>query len=97
MRSDGGDILYIVRRPFRNFGRILTPGTPVKPEDIKRFKSRLNERDIIEVTAGTLDMWDDYFVGKFGVSIKSQPEPEPEPKHKVAQSAQPAKVVVKAK
>ncbi len=88
--------MYVVRRPFRNFGRVLTPGTRVEPANIKRFKSRLGERDIIEVTDGTLDMWEAYFVGKFGVSIKPEPEPEPEPEPKVT-PVQPAKVVIKAK
>lgn len=88
--------MYVVRRPFRNFGKVLTPGTHVEPANIKRFKSRLGERDIIEVTEGTLDMWETYFVGKFGVSIKPEPEPEPEPEPKVA-PVQPAKVVIKAK
>ena len=92
--------MYVVRRPFRNFGKVLTPGTPVEPANIKRFKSRLGERDIIEVTDGMLDMWEAYFVDKFGVSIKPdpkpKPEPEPEPEPKVA-PVQPAKVVIKAK
>ena len=96
--------MYVVRRPFRNFGKVLTPGTQVEPANIKRFKSRLGERDIIEVTEGTLDMWETYFVDKFGVSIKPEPEPEPEPgpepepepEPKVT-PIQPAKVVIKAK
>lgn len=76
--------MYVVRRPFRNYGEIILPGSIVEPGNVKRFKSRLNERTIVEVTAQTLDSWNDYFVGKFGVAIK-KPEPIPEVKPTVVQ------------
>lgn len=89
--------MYVVRRAFRNYNVMLVPGTAVEPEQIKRFKSRLNERDIIEVTDSTFDMWNEYFTSKFGTPLTEPEEPaEPaEPVEPVAAKITP-KVVVKA-
>lgn len=65
--------MYVVRRAFRNYGSMLVPGTTVEPEHIKRFRSRVNERDIIEVTDSTFDMWNEYFTSKFGTPL-TKPE-----------------------
>lgn len=67
--------MYVVRRAFRNYNAMLVPGTAVEPEQIKRFKSRLNERDIIEVTDDTFNMWNQYFIDKFGTPIAKPAEP----------------------
>ena len=48
---------------------MLVPGTVVEPNKVKRFKSHLNERDIIEVTNDTFDAWNEYFTRKFGTPI----------------------------
>ena len=61
--------MYVVRRPFRNYGEVLTPGSIIEPGNIKRFKSRLSERVIVEVTAQTFDNWNEYFIEKFGVTL----------------------------
>ena len=61
--------MYVVRRAFRSYGSMLVPGTVVEPNKVKRFKSHLNERDIIEVTNDTFDAWNEYFTRKFGTPI----------------------------
>lgn len=62
--------MYIVKRPFRNFGKVLTVGSVIaEPTAIKRFKGRLAEGKIIEVTEQTYDVAARYFKDKYGVVI----------------------------
>jgi hypothetical protein len=95
--------MYVVRRPFRNNGNVMLPGSCVEPDSIKRFKTRLNDRYIVEVTAHNFDQWNAYFVGKFGVaiekphavSVEDTHAEAPEEIHEVAPNASPVKATVK--
>ena len=63
--------MYIVKRPFRNFGRILTVGSIIdEPTSIKRFKGRLAEGKIICVKEADYAKTASYFKKKYGVDIK---------------------------
>ena len=99
--------MYVVRRSFRNFGEVLTPGTVVQPGDIKRFKTKLNERVIIAVSENDFDAWNAYFEKKLGVSIKvpetssedqseEKPEVKPDEKPDGQPEEKPAATVVVA-
>lgn len=68
-------MMYVVRRAFRNYGQMIVPGSVVEPGSIKRFKSHLNDRNIIEVTEHNFDKWDKYFRERIGVAIML-PEPD---------------------
>ena len=70
--------MYVVRRAFRNYNEMQVPGSVVEPGTIKHFKSRLRERDIVEVSEQDFDKWNQYFLGKFGVPINVPEEPKPE-------------------
>lgn len=87
--------MYVVRRSFRNFDQMMVPGSVVEPGTIKRFKSHLRDRDIIEVTEQDFDKWNAYFIGKFGVPI-ALPEHGEEPKQGEEPKTVVAKVVVTA-
>lgn len=67
--------MYVVRRAFRNFGQMMTPGSIVEPGVTKRFKSRLNDRYIVEVREQDFEKWQKYFKERVGVELK-HPEPE---------------------
>ena len=62
--------MYVVRRTFRNYGQMMVPGSVVEPGSIKRFKSRLNDGNIVEVTEQNFDKWDEYFKVRIGVAIQ---------------------------
>jgi hypothetical protein len=49
---------------------MLVPGTVVEPKDIKLFKTRLRDRNIIIVNEADFDKWNEYFKNKFGTGIK---------------------------
>jgi len=88
--------MYVVRRTFRNYGQMMAPGSVVEPGTIKRFKSRLNDGHIVEVTEQTFDKWDKYFKQRIGVAIQ-KPVKAAEPAKVVEHTAPPAKEVKKPK
>lgn len=62
--------MFVVRRPFRNLGKILTAGTVISdPAVIKHFKSRLAEGKIIKVDEHNFKSCYDFFKQKFGVEL----------------------------
>lgn len=64
--------MYVVRRPFRNYGKIMEPGSIIiEPGTVKRFKARLKDRYIVEVTKQTFNNWSAYFKTKLGVDLMS--------------------------
>ena len=70
--------MYVVRRAFRNYGQMMTPGSVVEPGTVKRFKSRLNDGRIVEVSEQNFDKWDEYFKVRVGVSIQKPDEAKPD-------------------
>lgn len=62
--------MYVVRRAFKCNGHAYLPGSVVELGSIKRAKSRLNDRYIVEVTAKDFDAWNEYFKEKFGCTIQ---------------------------
>lgn len=62
--------MYVVRRPFKCFGKCFTPGDVVKDVTrVKGFKSKLVDRKIIEVTEQNYESMEVYFKQKFGVDL----------------------------
>ena len=90
--------MYIVKRPFRNFGKTLTVGTVIEnPALVKRFKTRFAEGKIIEVTEKNYRDNAAYFKAKYGVTLPIIQEEKPveEPKRTVEAPKVMAKVSAK--
>lgn len=91
--------MHVVKKPFRNFGKVYTVGTVITvPTDIKRFKGKLAEGKIIEVTEQTYDNASKYFLDKFGVKLPPiKPVVTEAPKEKPVEAAKlsASKTVVK--
>ena len=69
--------MYVVRRPFRNLGKVFTVGSTIEdPTVIKHFKSRLAEGKIIVVDEHNYAARAEYFKDKFGVTLPSFDKPE---------------------
>ena len=98
--------MYVVRRAFRNFGEMITPGSIVEPGNIKRFKFRLSNGYIVKVSEQDFDKWREYFKVRFGVEIAAtggpvdtpnitseEPEKEPEKEPENVKPTEPIKVV----
>lgn len=62
--------MYVVRRPFKCFGKCFTTGDVIKDVTVvKGFKSKLVDRKIIEVTEQNYESMKVYFKQKFGVDL----------------------------
>ena len=62
--------MFVVRRPFRNLGKVLTVGTVISdPTVIKHFKSRFAEGKIVEVNEHNFDSYYNFFLKKFSVRL----------------------------
>lgn len=89
--------MYVVKRPFRNFGKMLVAGTVIQdPATVKRFKVRLSEGNILEVTEANKKSYAEYFKLKYGVDILEEPKVLEAPKAPVKVS-QPVRTVVVSK
>ena len=71
--------MLLVKHSFRNLGKVYTAGSVItEPAGIKRFKGKLAEGKIIEVTEQTYKSTAHYFKVKFGVDIPPLNEPTEE-------------------
>lgn len=85
--------MYVVKRPFRNLGMVYTVGSVItEPTEIKRFKGRIAEGKILEVTEQNFEKYARYFTDKYGVDIRPEPKPEPKPDPKPESKPEPIKV-----
>lgn len=75
--------MYLVRRSFRERSTIKSAGSIVEPADIKGFKYRLNDRDVVEVNEQNFERYKDYFKQKFGIDIPDLPETTAEAKQEM--------------
>ena len=80
--------MYVVRRPFRNLGKVFTVGSTIEdPTVIKHFKSRLAEGKIIVVDEHNYTARAKYFNDRFGVTLPSLDKPEESNEEKVEKQA----------
>lgn len=69
--------MFVVKRPFKNLGNVYTAGSVIsEPASIKRFKGKVAEGKIIEVTEHNYDETAKYFKSKYGVDIPPIAEKE---------------------
>lgn len=61
--------MLVVRRAFKNYGQTMLPGSVVEPGNIKRVKTRIKDRYLVEVDEHNIDKWKEYFAEKYHVSI----------------------------
>ena len=62
--------MIVVRRPFRNLGKVLTVGTVISdPTVIKHFKSRFAEGKLVEVNEHNFESYYNFFKKKYGVDL----------------------------
>lgn len=90
--------MFVVKRPFRNNGTVLTAGSVIsEPASIKRFRSRLGEEKIVEVTRANFKEYKSYFLEKFGVDITPKTEKPANAQKTDAETKAPAKAKVTVK
>ena len=62
--------MYVVKRPFKSFGKFYAVGTVIAdPTAIKRFNGKVAEGKIVNVTEQTYESAAKYFKEKFFVDL----------------------------
>lgn len=67
--------MFVVKRAFRDTSGMIPAGSIVEPAEIKRFKHRLLEGHIIEVTEQNFDKYADFFKQRYGIDLQSLEQP----------------------
>ncbi len=60
---------FICRRAFRDAGGPIPAGSVIDPADIKRFRFRLQEKHIVEVTEHNFEQYATLFEQRYGITI----------------------------
>lgn len=72
--------MYIVTRTFRDANGVFGVGSVVDPTSVKAFKSRLQQRHIIDVNEANVEFWRDFLANRYGIDLdvilRSQAEQE---------------------
>lgn len=87
--------MFVVRRPFRNLGKVLTAGTVISdPAVIKHFKSKFAEGKLVKVDEHNFEAYYDFFKKKYGVELpKIENKQVVEPAKAEPVKAEPVKAV----
>lgn len=67
--------MFVVKRAFRDTSGMIPAGSIVEPAGIKRFKHRLLEGHIVEVTEQNFDKYADFFKQRYGIDLQSLEQP----------------------
>ena len=76
--------MYIVTRTFRDANGVFGVGDIVSPTSIKTFRSRLQQRHIVDVDETNVAEWAEFFKNRHGIDLsdklseylETQPEDE---------------------
>ncbi len=63
--------MYIVTRTFRDANGVFEVGSIVDPTSVKTFRSRLQQRHIVDVDERNLDEWVTYFKNRHGIDLST--------------------------
>ena len=61
--------MFVVTRTFRDANGIFSAGTIVEPAEIKAFKSRFQQRHIVDVNEHNIQIWQNYFQNRYGIAL----------------------------
>ena len=87
--------MFVVKRPFRDAAGMVSAGSSVEPAAIKRFKHRVLEGHIVEVTEHNFDKYAEFFKKRYGVDLPVIKPAESEENKTDEVKADEAKVEVK--
>lgn len=64
--------MYVVTRTFRDSNGVFSVGSIVDPTDVKTFKSRLQQRHIVDVNELNVERWATFFKNRYGIDLKEK-------------------------
>jgi hypothetical protein len=90
---------FICRRAFRDAKGPVSTGSVIDPVEIKRFRFRLQERHIVEVTEQNFEQYATLFEQRYGITIPKLdevPSKESDEEKQVLEATEKAKKEAKA-
>lgn len=64
--------MYIVTRAFRDKNGVFGVGSVVDPTTVRSFKSRLQQKHIVDVSELNLDKWLTFFKNRYGIDLSDK-------------------------
>lgn len=64
--------MYVVTRTFRDSNGVFSVGSIVGPTEVKTFKSRLQQRHIVDVNELNIERWATFFKNRYGIDLKEK-------------------------
>lgn len=64
--------MFVVTRTFRDRNGVFSAGSIIEPAEIYSFKSRLQQRHIVDVSEQDIVQWGTYFLNRFGIDIREK-------------------------
>ena len=61
--------MFVVTRTFRDANGVFGVGSVVDPTSVKTFKSRLQQRHIVDINATNIDQWQPFFERRYGIDL----------------------------
>ena len=61
--------MFVVTRAFRDANGVFGVGSIVDSTSVKAFKSRLQQRHIVDVNATNIDYWSEFFKNRYGIEL----------------------------
>lgn len=64
--------MYVVTRTFRDSNGVFSVGSVVEPTEVKTFKSRLQQKHIVDVSERNIDKWVSFFRNRYGLDLSNK-------------------------
>ena len=62
--------MFVVTRTFRDANGVFGVGSIVDPTSVKTFRSRLQQRHIVDIDESNILEWSEYFKNRYGIDIE---------------------------
>lgn len=64
--------MYIVTRTFRDSNGVFGVGSVVDPTSVKTFRSRLQQRHIVDIDEANIAEWAEFFKNRHGIDLSDK-------------------------
>ncbi len=64
--------MYIVTRTFRDANGVFEVGSIVGPTSVKTFRSRLQQRHIVDIDEANITEWAEFFKNRHGIDLSDK-------------------------
>lgn len=62
--------MYVVTRTFRDSNGVFSVGSIIEPTEVKTFKSRLQQKHIVDVNEQNIERWATFFKNRYGIDLR---------------------------